>query len=196
MLATATFFVLAFAIVQAPADRDSHGDGLPDFREVHQYFTDPARADSDGDGVPDGDWNERREFAYTVRTVLRVLRPCGGEELTDDYQDARVIASSDRYCELEVVHYPLNTCASAVLPRRNWLVDAKRLGDFLKPGVTTNWDAEMQRDLLGRLADAGIDPAALTDRDAAMRVAAWALRHADSHSHFNAFHVHYPGGVP
>ena len=46
--------------VAPDASRDSDGDGLSDFDEIHKYLTDPAKKDSDGDGTPDGDWNERR----------------------------------------------------------------------------------------------------------------------------------------
>ena len=56
-------------------DIDSDGDGLSDFQETHKYFTDPKKADTDGDGVPDGEWSERREYAYTIRNELEVLRP-------------------------------------------------------------------------------------------------------------------------
>ena len=61
------------ATAQAEVDRDK--DGLSDFAEIHKYRTDPKKADTDGDGVPDGDWLERREYQYTIRTVLQVMRP-------------------------------------------------------------------------------------------------------------------------
>src|SRR4029079_913088 len=96
----------------AEADVDTDGDGLSDFEEVHKYFTDPRAADSDGDGVPDGDWEERREYAYTVRTVVRVLPPVTEDVLSDDYQDARVIERTPGHVELEVIHYPLHTRAA------------------------------------------------------------------------------------
>ncbi|RSN67841.1 hypothetical protein D9Q81_07380 [Candidatus Korarchaeum cryptofilum] len=35
--------------------RDSDGDGIPDYKEVNEYHTDPNRADSDGDGLSDYD---------------------------------------------------------------------------------------------------------------------------------------------
>jgi len=47
--------------VEAADAKDSDGDGLSDFDEVHKHRTDPREADSDGDEVPDGDWLERRE---------------------------------------------------------------------------------------------------------------------------------------
>ena len=70
-------------------DNDSDKDGLPDFQEVHKYLTDPHERESDGDGVPDGDWHERREYAYTIRSVVKVMRPCNTAIVDDDYQGER-----------------------------------------------------------------------------------------------------------
>src|SRR5580765_2446882 len=102
------------------ADVDTDGDGLSDFQEIHKYFTDPNKADTDGDGVPDGDWDERREYTYTVRTIVRVLPPFTDDVLHDDYQDARVLERTKEYVELEVIHYPLNTVAEAIAADANW----------------------------------------------------------------------------
>ena len=66
------------------------GTVSPTSQEVHKYCTDPESADSDRDGTPDGDWSERREFTYSIRTVVRVMHPTNDEALVDDYQDARV----------------------------------------------------------------------------------------------------------
>jgi hypothetical protein len=88
--------VLAIALALpagAAGDPDSDRDGLSDFHELHKHFTDPKNADSDGDGTPDGDWLERREFAYTVRAVVHVMKPVTLEHLTDDFQDARLLAT-------------------------------------------------------------------------------------------------------
>ena len=65
------------------ADRDSDGDGLSDFQEVHKYCTDPKKKDTAGKGVSDGDWQERREFTYSVRAVIRVMQPCSGKALSE-----------------------------------------------------------------------------------------------------------------
>ena len=63
-----TPLVLAAPLLAQDPDRD--GDGLSDFHEQHKYLTDPDAVDSDGDGTPDGDWFERREYTYTVRSVV------------------------------------------------------------------------------------------------------------------------------
>src|SRR6266567_2764352 len=82
------------------ADPDTDGYGLPDFQEVHKYRTDPARKDTAGKGTPDGDWQQRREFSYSVRAVLRVMPPYNRKAINDDYQDARVLSETKDYAEL------------------------------------------------------------------------------------------------
>src|SRR6266498_3237742 len=88
-------------------DPDSDGDGLPDFHEVHKYRTDPNKKDTASKGVSDGDWQQRREFTYSVRAVLRVMPPYNLKALNDDYQDVRVRKETKEFVELEVVAYPL-----------------------------------------------------------------------------------------
>ena len=131
-------FLLSAAVAVPPDDPDTDGDGLSDFRERHKHFTDPAKADSDGDGTPDGDWLERREYTYTVRSIVQVLRPVTPEYLIDDYQDARVLDESDEHVELEVIHYPFNTVAETISGNPNWRRESARGGDRrdLATGVT------------------------------------------------------------
>ena len=72
------------------------------------------------------------------------------------------------------------------------------MADYLKPGITTNWDAQMQKDLLAELKQVGIDPATLSDRVLVEKVSAWAMRS----SKFVSFPrppflvVDFPGGKP
>src|SRR5687768_9101832 len=132
-------------------DIDSDRDGLPDFQESHKYFTNPQAADSDSDGVRDDDWHERREYSYTIRSIVKVMRPCDPAAANDDYQDARLLSESSSYVELEVVHYPLNTNAAAIEESRDWQQTAKEFQGDLQPGVTTNWDDDMRRDLIAAL---------------------------------------------
>ena len=102
-----------------PDDPDFDGDGLSDFVEQHKHFTNPALADSDGDGTPDNDPYERREYCYSIRTVVRVMRPYDLAAMNDDYQDAKLLRETAEFGEIEVVHYPLNTVASAITANTN-----------------------------------------------------------------------------
>ena len=106
------------------SDADTDGDGLSDFQELHKYRSDPNKFSTAGDGVSDGQWQRRREFTYTVRTVVRVMPPVNETCLSDDYQDARVLSKGANYVELEVIHYPLNTNAAAIHGNPAWRTDA------------------------------------------------------------------------
>jgi hypothetical protein len=114
-------------------DIDSDRDGLSDFQEINKYFTNPLAADSDGDGATDNDWHERREYTYTIRSVVKVMRPCDVSVANDDYQDARVLSESDAYVELEVIHYPFNTNAAAMEGIREWQIPSPELIRIVKP---------------------------------------------------------------
>ena len=176
-------------------DPDRDGDGLSDFQEAHKYFTNPDKRDSDGDGKPDGDWDERREYAYSIRTVIRVMLPINEREIVnDDYQDARVLARNDRYAELEVIHYPLNTVKAGIRANPNWKDDVRALHEYVQPGLSTNWDEEMREQLLKDLAADGIHVDKLNDREVVQQVSAWLLKRVKSGRYFNIFHVHFPDG--
>lgn len=177
-------------------DLDTDGDGLSDFHERHKYLTDPGSPDSDRDGVPDGDWSERREFAYTVRSIVQVVPPVTRDVLQDDYQDARILEQTDAYVELEVIHYPRNTVAEAIGPNPHWRRDYAGMERWLAPGPTANWDRAMREELIRRLAEDGIDIEALDDREVVERASKWLLRHAESIDGFTTFSTHFVDGEP
>jgi hypothetical protein len=155
------------------AETDSDGDGLSDFQEIHKYCTDPKKQDTAGKGVADSDPNQRREFTYSIRAVIRVIPPYNLKTLNDDYQDVRVLKETKEYAELEVVLYPLNTNAAAITANPHWKSDYAGMKEFLAPGITTNWDEKMRKDLVAELAQAGIDPDKLTDQEVVERVSRW-----------------------
>ena len=176
------------------ADTDSDDDGLSDFQETHKYFTDPAKFSTAGDGVSDGDWQRRREFTYTIRSRVKVMPPVNLECISDDYQDAKVLSHSDHVVELEVIHYPLNSNAEAIRANPAWRRDAARLKEYLAPGITTNWDAEMQRDLLAALRADGIEAERLDDKDLVARATAWLLAKSKYVNMFCTHYIHYSDG--
>ncbi len=186
---------LAALILLAPngSDLDSDKDGLSDFAEVHKYGTDPKKTDSDGDGIADGDWLERREFAYTVRSVVQVLRPVTVEYLNDDYQDVRVLDEGELVVELEVIHYPFNRVAEAITSNDDWRNPPKEVQRWLKPGPTSDWDAGLQKKLLAELKAAGIDVAQLNDRQVVEQVSKWLMARAEYHDFFTTFLTSFDG---
>lgn len=189
---------LALALMAAApaAQVDTDGDGLGDFQETHKYLTDPRRADSDGDGVPDLDGRERREYTYTVRAVIDVLPPVNTEALHDDFQDARVLEQRADFVQLEVTLYPFNTCGDAIKPNPEWRRDPALPREYLRPGVTTNWDEPMRRSMIESLAADGIDIEELTDVETVQRVSKWLLERARFEDSFTTFAVDFAGGEP
>jgi Transglutaminase-like superfamily len=191
---------LRTALVLVPASGggapDSDRDGLSDFDEVHKYLTDPRKADSDGDGIPDGDWNERREYAYSVRAVIDVMAPFDVAAMNDDYQDVRVLEQRPDLLEFEVVVYPFNTVADAIEPDPGWRKPRPELKPFLAPGTCCNWDAEMKRQLEADLLKDGIDVAKLDDVATVQRVSKWLNDRAAFDDSFTTFAVDFEKGVP
>jgi hypothetical protein len=176
------------------ADPDTDGDGLSDFHEIHKYRTDPKKKDTAGDGIADGGWQQRREHTYSVRAVIRVMPPYNLEALNDDYQDVRTRIETKEFVELEVVAYPLNTNAKAIKANPNWKKDCVGMKEYLAPGITTNWDEQMRKDLLGELASDGIHPDKLTDKEVVERVSRWLFKRSRHRSMFCTFYVGFSDG--
>ncbi len=172
---------------RSPPDPDTDKDGLSDFLERHKHLTDPAKADSDGDGIPDGDWAERREYAYTVRTIVQVMKPVTKDVLADDWQDARILDEGPEHVELEVIHYPLATVADEIGSDEGWRKQASWLRPWLAPGPTSGFDEAMKADLLRELRAAGIDVSKLGDREVVERASKWLCERAAYQDGFTTF---------
>ncbi|QDV06966.1 Transglutaminase-like superfamily protein [Planctomycetes bacterium Poly30] len=178
----ALLFAASLALSSGPGGIDSDSDGLSDFLEVHKYLTDPQKADSDGDGIPDGDWLERREYAYTVRSLVQVMRPVTPEFLNDAYQDVRVLDETDTYVELEVIHYPL--------------VDLKGVGAdgesedvarWLEPGPTSNASRDLGQAIRAAMKKSGEGIPDLRGAGGVAAAAKWLLDHAKYKDRFTTF---------
>lgn len=178
------------------SEPDADKDGLSDFHERHKYFTDPKKADSDGDGVPDGDWDERREYSYSVRAVMHVMAPFDVASMSDDYQDVRVLEERADLLEFEVVVYPFNTVASAIAPDPGWRKPRSELKPFAEPGVCSNWDKELQKQLAAELKDRGVDLGALDDVETARQVSRWLMERSREEDSFTTFAVAFERGRP
>ncbi len=196
-LSSTVIFMVAFApLAYADSNIDSDGDGLSDFQETHKYFTNPKAKDSDGDGTPDGDWDERREYAYTIRTITRVMLPVS-RNLNDDYQDARELERTDTWVKLEVVHYPLNTVAKAIKGDAQWRETSKRFKEETSSTLTSNFDETLSKKLVDLLAEDGIDVAALDDKTLVEKATPWLLKRVDTRSEaFTGYFTHFADGKP
>ncbi|MHC4501370.1 MAG: transglutaminase domain-containing protein, partial [Planctomycetota bacterium] len=165
--------------------------------EIHKYLTDPTKPDTDDDGIGDGDWQERREYAYYIRSILRFMYPFDEDALNDNFQDARVLREADDFAELEVIHYPFGTAEASIGANPNWQEEYAGMTKYLAPGITTNWDETMKQDLLAKLAADGIIVNNLTDKQAVQQVSSWVLSKYHEYADiFTTYYVYYPNGVP
>ena len=147
---------------------DTDGDGLTDDEECVKYKTDPLDADSDGDGTPDDDWEERREYVYTVRVLLKIRQPFDLAAMNDWFQDVRILSGPDPdgYTQLEAILYPEldvpytpSSFPPSDLPSE---MDA-----YTQPGIATNYDAAMQAEI-----DKIVEEAE-TDEEAVSQILQW-----------------------
>lgn len=121
---------------------DTDGDGLSDYYEICKYKTNPLNKDSDGDGMVDSDWNERREFTYTIQAVVDLRPPFNEEHMNDFYQDAR---------KIEVLEDDV-TCFEFILyPEAEVMVNPKQYipieSEYTKPTYTKNYSKEIVDDM-------------------------------------------------
>jgi hypothetical protein len=196
IIVLAMCFQMGSALASVAEDLDSDGDGLSDYQEIHKYLTDPQKKDSDSDGIPDGGWDERQEYTYTIRSVVKVIRLVNIETINDDYQDARVLSENENYIELEVVHYPFNTNAESIGANTDWRKPAACMKEYLEPGITTNWDPKMREDLLKKLRNDRIELEHLTDKAVVEKVSRGLLSQARYRYMFGTYFVHFPNGKP
>lgn len=127
---------------------DIDGDGLSDYEEIHKYLTEPNNPDTDGDGIPDGDWEERREYSYSIKVVRELDKPFNSASLWDTFQDIRVIEETKNKLVYEAILYPYAT--DNVKGNSDWIKykDYPEFKELLKPRKTTNWDSKMQEQIL------------------------------------------------
>ncbi|MGH7347532.1 MAG: hypothetical protein ACREK4_21680, partial [Candidatus Rokuibacteriota bacterium] len=176
-------------------DRDSDGDGLSDFQEIHKYRTDPFRADSDGDGAPDGAWEERREFAYSIRILMEILRPLDVQAMNTDDQDARLVEDRGDSVVVEVISYPFSTAHRAIGQSDAWRRAGRPMTRYLAPTRTANWDLQMRAELLSAVRGAGIEPDRLTDRELVTRLSAWIFRAFEPRAPFSGYFVEFADSI-
>jgi hypothetical protein len=140
--------------------------------------------------------NDRQEYTYTITSVLQLAKPYNLADMTDDYQDARLISEDANSATVEVVYYPLNTNRFAIGENPNWRRDYAGMTQYLRPTPTENWDEKMRADLLTALRNDGIDPDQLTDRQLVTEVSRWLMKRSRTTNAFAIWFVHYPNGVP
>lgn len=131
-----------------PQISDTDGDGISDYDEVTKYYLNPLSVDSDGDGTPDNDFEERREYTYTIRAIMNVRSPYDIESMNDHFQDVVLISEGSNNLTFQVTFYPEAYHIIEEIPLiqvSDWHVGLDR---FLAPGPVINFDGDMSVDTI------------------------------------------------
>jgi hypothetical protein len=155
------------------------GERISDYARAHKYFGD-----------------DPKEFTYTITSVMQFAKPIDVADMTDDYQDARLIAQDEDSATVEITYYPLNTNREGIGENPKWKRHYAHMTEYLAPTATENWDERMRADLLAELRQDGIDPGTLTDLQVVTQVSRWLKRRSRFISAFTIWYVHYPDGRP
>jgi hypothetical protein len=146
-----------------PKLSDTDGDGLSDYDEHCKYRTDPTKKDSDGDGKPDGDWQERREYVYSIRAICEIRPPSSLELINDLHQDARPLekkAALDDARVVEVLIFPFATAHVYPQPYPQKELDRK-LRQYLQPTASMNCSPSMKEEVTNIVKGAATDVEAI-----------------------------------
>ncbi|MHC4618321.1 MAG: M56 family metallopeptidase [Planctomycetota bacterium] len=171
-----------------PRLSDTDRDGLSDYDEYCKYRTDPTKKDSDADGKPDGDWQERREYTYTIRAICEIRLPSGLEMINDLYQDARRVdrkASLEDAVVVEVLLFPFAAPHVYAQPYPRKSLD-ESLQEYIQPTVSMNFSPQMKQ----RIRD--IVEGAATDVQAIEKMLRWINTETELmkyNPHWDYFHV-------
>jgi hypothetical protein len=150
-----------------------------DYARVHKYFGD-----------------DPKENTYTIKSVMQFVQPVNVSDMTDDYQDARLVAQDDYTTTVEITYYPLNTNREGIGENPNWKRDYAGMTQYLAPTPSENWDEKMRADLLAALRADGIDPDKLTDREVVTQVSRWLKRRSRFTDAFAIWYVYFSNGKP
>ena len=156
-----------------------NGGETTDYAKAHKYFGD-----------------DPKEFTYTITSVMQFAKPFDIADMTDDYQEARLLDQDEGSATVEITYYPLNTNRDAIGENPNWKRDYAQMTKYLAPTPTENWDEKMRTDLQAALRQDGIDPDKLTDKEVVTQVSRWLKRRSRFTNAFAIWYLHYPNGTP
>lgn len=139
---------------------------MSDYEEYCKYHTDATKEDSDSDGISDGDWEERREYAYTIKALCKLIQPFDVETMNDMFQDVKVIEQSGNSATLEVILYPYASphILPSKYPYEKLHEDVRK---YTESGIGMNYSPEMQEEVKEIVKDAK------TDIEAIKKLLAW-----------------------
>ncbi|MCX6124234.1 MAG: transglutaminase domain-containing protein [Proteobacteria bacterium] len=116
---------------------------------------------------------------YTISATIELITPIDLSAMNTPWQSATLVSQTPVSAIYDVTINPFMDFKSTLKSNPNWQRDNKAnpaLASYLKPGVTTNWDLEMQTQLLTALKTEGINPSTLTDVELVQQVSNWVFK--------------------
>lgn len=125
-----------------PLNKDTDNDGLTDYFEHRKYLTNPIEKDSDDDGISDSDWEERKEYTYSITAIVELRPPFNVDHMNDFWQDARIIKElEDDVTRIEVVLYP--KAKEIISSGKYEPID----NEYTQPTFSKNYSEEMKKSI-------------------------------------------------
>jgi hypothetical protein len=153
---------------------------------ISSVFAPSCRAE--GAAAPDPDSN------YTIHALMRFMNPIDVPAMNDGRQIVTIVHAGEEYTDVNCTLFPL--LVPQVKSDPHWRADDKAMEQYIRPGLTANWDARMRNDLLAALKSDGIDADALDDKALVENVSKWLLHRSNSIDMFDTWFVDFPGGSP
>ena len=136
---------------------------------------------------------------YTISSTMEILKPVNLGAMTTDSQSVQVLSENSQTITVKITVDPTVSQITSLVPNANWKSEYagnSRLAQYLKPGVTTNWDDDMRSELLAALAKAGIFPDQLSDVEVVKKVSQWIFGGSEFQfqDHFVSYDVDFVNG--
>ncbi len=138
---------------------------------------------------------------YKISAEMEILKPINVESLTTDWQVGKVLSENSDTARIQVEIDPVFDQMRGLIPNPNWrseYFNNSELANYLKPGITTNWDYSMKKQLIIELAKDGIDVTALDDIELVRKVSSWIFGGKNFHfkDFFISFDLEFKDGNP
>ncbi|MFA7000995.1 MAG: filamentous hemagglutinin N-terminal domain-containing protein, partial [Candidatus Omnitrophota bacterium] len=139
-----------------PALADTDDDNLSDYEEYLKYRTNPNSDDSDSDGTNDDDWDERREYVYTINVQGKTLLRADIDAMNDFFQDA-VSLGTFTYNGVTGLYYDVILYPDAVqlvIPQNYPASYSSDLAPYVASSLTVTLSPEMKakvQEIVGRI---------------------------------------------
>jgi hypothetical protein len=128
---------------------------------------------------------------YTIVTKVKIAEPFDVRAMNDEFQSARLLSESGGVGTFEITYRPYHVQKITADP--DWRRHDARMTDYLRPLPAANWNAELRKQIISDLREAGIDPDHLDDRTLVQQVSSWALSRTSYNNQFGLWMVRFDG---